>query len=78
MLPILGQNELNPIVKKKKNELSTILIIIPSERYAPQNWLCRVTLAHSVWHSKLKTNQTDIALNTVFIVSPYLEMFTSS
>lgn len=59
-------------------KFSTIIIIIPGERYAPQNWLCRVTLAHRVWHSKLKANQTDIALNTVFIFSPYLEMFTSS
>lgn len=74
MLPILGQNKLKPHYIK----FSTIIIIIPNERYAPQNWLCRVTLARSVWHSKLKTNQTDIALNTVFIFSPYLEMFTSS
>lgn len=56
----------------------TIITIIPSERYAPQNWLCGLTLAHAVWHSKLKANQTDIALNTVLIFSPYLEMFTSS
>lgn len=59
-------------------KFSTIIIIIPSERYAPQSWLCSGTLALRVWHSKLKANQTDIALNTVFIFSPYLEMFTSS
>lgn len=61
-----------------EQKFSSTIIIIPSERYVPQNWLCRGTLARSLWHSKLKTNQTDIALNTLFIFSPYLGMFTSS
>lgn len=72
--PILGQTR----SQNNYEKFSTIVIIIPSERYAPQSWLRGGTLAHGVWHSKLKANQTDIALNTVFIFSPYLEMFTSS
>lgn len=38
-------------------------------RYAPQRWLCAACVQ--------KANQTDIALNAVSILSPYLEMFTS-
>lgn len=62
----------------EKHSTIIVILLLLSERYAPKSWLCWVSQARSVWHSKLKTNQTDIALNTAFIVSPYLEMFTSS
>lgn len=73
---VCGQKE-SEFHCEKLSTIIFIIIFILSERYAPQE-LALLSVSDSQCMLKLKTNQTDIALNTAFIVSPYLEMFTSS
>lgn len=72
---VYGRNERESIVKTSPQSSLLLLFSVKGMHHRAGSAEC---LRLSVWHSKLKTNQTDIALNTAFIVSPYLEMFTSS